>query len=135
MKKFGKNDHTLLASGCYIAHSEIFKDLKLESKEDVDMKKVEEEETKRIVQIVGMNTKDEFVKRMVKLNLFSQQYDVGGWRTKENGLPAKQKLHKKDDGDFYICPYCNASRFPAEVECQSGYRYGNYIFYFSEKCL
>ena len=46
-----------------------------------------------------------------------------GWKTNKFGNISVQKIHKKSDGDFYICPYCNSERFPGEVECSEGYRY------------
>ena len=39
----------------------------------------------RIKEIVGEKHGEEFIKRMVRLNKFSQQYDVGGWKTDKFG--------------------------------------------------
>ena len=117
MAKQRATDYSNLGCGCYISHSEIFKDF--DNPADFNMK----EEAARIAKIVGCDPKSKFVKRMVRLNKFSQQFDVGGWRTRRDGKPAIQKVDKESDGDFYICPYCNSYRFPGEVEKDVGYRY------------
>ena len=63
------------------------------------------------------------INHLQKLNEYSQYQDFGGWNTKPDGSPAVQKIHKGSEGDFYICPYCSAQLFPAEVERSQGYRY------------
>jgi hypothetical protein len=53
-------------------------------------------------------------------NVESQRLDVGGWRLNQQGSQSKQKINADSDGDYYICPYCNAHRFPGEVETIGG---------------
>ena len=115
MKKQKPSETKDLCCGCYISHSEVFKeyDGKFDKKKDAE----------RIAHIVGEKKDSSYVDRMVKLNKFSQRLDVGGWRTDRNGKPSEPKIDKRSKGDYYICPYCNSDRFPGEVEITSGYRF------------
>jgi len=97
MKRKRPSDLKDLACGCYISHSEIFKEYhgKFDKKKDMA----------RISKIVGESKSSMYVERMMQLNRYSQRFDVGGWRTSRDGNDAIPKIHKKSNGDYYVCPY------------------------------
>ena len=112
LKKKNKKQKThLLCAGLYISRSEALHQYDNYSPE-VDKKRLKE-----------MFQDDEEVDYLQKVNEYSQVKDYGGWRTRADGSPARQKIHRDSDGDYYICPYCSSYRFCAEVENKGKYRW------------
>ena len=102
--------HALCAS-TYISHSEAFHQY-----ENYDVEK----DKKRLRNIFN---DEDLVNHLQKVNEYSQIKEFGGWRKKKDGSEPVQKIHKDSEGDYYICPYCTAFRFPTETESKSGYRW------------
>jgi hypothetical protein len=125
-KKLTKHDMKLLCSGCYISNSEIF--------HQYDDGYDKEKDRERIAEIT--KTDGELLDKYCQLNQYvillvynsrfseAQRDDIGGWRIDEHGQPAVQKISRCcNEGDYYICPYCDSYRFVDEVERSKGYRW------------
>ena len=110
-RKNKKEKTHLLCAGLYISRSEALYQYENYDPE-VDKKRLKE-----------MFDDEEEINHLQKVNEFSQVKDYGGWRTRPDGTPPRQKIHKNSEGDYYICPYCTSYRFPAEVEHNGKYRW------------